>query len=142
MTAMDGNASLLIFGGASQQGTMCNDLWRLNLNETLQWQKLEPAGELPHVRCSHVAANVHSNLLVIGGSYYKEDGSGLQALDDAWLYDSATNHWKEVIIQGDKPVGRNAAVMVPVGDGEFLYHGGWLAFQKTFNDTFLIRAAS
>ena len=68
-----------MFGGASQQGQMMNDLWKLNVSSidnttntnttSSQWQRLtEQAVEqkestiLPRVRCSHVAVEYKNKL--------------------------------------------------------------------------------
>ena len=68
MTAI-GN-KLYLFGGAPKSGPMLNDLWKLDLG-AMAWRRLQPAGEAPHVRCSHGAAAVGGDILFFGGSFYK-----------------------------------------------------------------------
>lgn len=67
----------------------------------------------------------------------RDDGSGLQPLDDCWALDTSAQPltWRQVSIQGDVPAARNAAVAGVVGH-RVVYHGGWRPFQRTFNDTF------
>jgi N-acetylneuraminic acid mutarotase len=70
MTVVGGKA--YVFGGAAKDGGMMGDLWRLDLEkEEKAWEKLEPLGRQPHVRCSHAAAAVGDNLFFFGGSFYK-----------------------------------------------------------------------
>lgn len=65
-------SQLYLFGGAPQRGPMLGDLWVLDTaQQPLQWQQLAPAGPAPPPRCSHVAAAVGKDLLILGGSYYK-----------------------------------------------------------------------
>lgn len=94
-------------------------------------------GNTPPARCSHCAVAVGSTLYILGGSYYRDDGSGLQPLDDCWALDTSAQPltWRQVSIQGDVPAARNAAVAGVVGH-RVVYHGGWRPFQRTFNDTF------
>lgn len=65
------NGKLYLFGGASQQGKMMNDLWVLDLGSK-QWTELHPEGNLPHIRCSHTTVAVGSSLVIFGGSYYRQ----------------------------------------------------------------------
>lgn len=139
------NNALYLFGGAPQNGPMLGDLWKLDLH-SLQWQQLNPAGPSPHVRCS-TAAGVHgSSIFYFGGAFYGASG-GLEMLQDAFLYDTASNTWLIPDVQPLQsaaghgatalPSGRNAAVMVPLGD-QLLLHGGWRAFVESYNDTYLV----
>ncbi|KAK9807704.1 hypothetical protein WJX72_006635 [[Myrmecia] bisecta] len=79
LTAVGGK--LYLFAGAPQRGGMLADLWVLDL-ASMQWRQLRPEGAQPHVRCSQTAAAVGDQIYYHGGSYYREDGSGLQPLDD------------------------------------------------------------
>ena len=67
---VDGTA--YVFGGASKEGKMMGDCWKLDLTKSKKaWEELEPSGRSPHVRCSHAAAAVGDKLVFFGGSYYK-----------------------------------------------------------------------
>lgn len=136
---------LFLIGGAPQRGPMLGDLWVLDTSQQpLRWRKIEPQGPVPPPRCSHAAAAVgQGGVLVVGGSFYRPDGGGLQGLGDAWLLDTATEEWRELPVQGAVPRARNAAVLVALtpataSASTLLYHGGWEAFQQTYNDTFLL----
>lgn len=173
-----GGRRLLVFGGAPQKGGMLGDLWALDgdfsaagvgdeggssssgSSPPLQWTRLwagasdEQGGDGPHVRCSHVAADVRGGLFVLGGSYYTEQGS-LCPLDDAWWFDvEGGKGWQRVALasgggdSGSPPAARNAAVLAPLpgengGGGQpqqlrFLYHGGWRPFVETYDDTWIL----
>lgn len=49
---------------------MLNDLWVLDV-ASMQWTELHPEGQLPHVRCSHTAVVMGTNIVIFGGSYYR-----------------------------------------------------------------------
>jgi hypothetical protein len=155
---------LLVFGGAPQKGPMFGDLWALDgdfLGDgPLQWTRLWAGGgaeegegqgteAAPHVRCSHVAADVDGGLLVLGGSYYTPQGS-LCPLDDAWWFDASAGGgtWRRVALGGGDarpPAARNAAVLAPLPSADptrrrrFLYHGGWRPFVETYDDSWILR---
>lgn len=139
MTAIQGK--LYIFGGAPQRGPMLDDLWVLDTGTLpLRWRRIEAQAPWPQARCSQAAAAVGSKIVMIGGSYYREEG-GLQPLDDAWVFDTEEERWEEPVITGCRPSARNAAVLVAGSEGTLVYHGGWRAFQETYNDTFVMRLA-
>ncbi|GFR50800.1 hypothetical protein Agub_g13065, partial [Astrephomene gubernaculifera] len=178
--------AMYVYGGAPQSGPMYGDLWVLDL-DLLTWRQLAPAGIPPQARCSHVAAAFGSLpssrgaaaagsgrgeasgaeevtpgrfLLLMGGSFYEQPGR-LKPLGDVAVYDTQTNRWLEMEVEGTLPSPRNAAVMVPLkrqeakstaptaggaggrdGSGSggstvdrFVLHGGWRPFVETYNDT-------
>ncbi|GLI65268.1 hypothetical protein VaNZ11_008758 [Volvox africanus] len=161
--ATSGNdiTALYLYGGAPQSGPMFDDLWLLD-SGSMTWRQLSPEGRTPAARCSHVAGAINDSdgdgggtagryLIFIGGSYYARPGQ-LQPLDDVIVYDTQSNRWLEVEIEGPRPSPRNAAVMVPLrtegssGDGgggssggdRFVLHGGWRPFTETYDDTYIV----
>ncbi|KAG2428173.1 hypothetical protein HXX76_011853 [Chlamydomonas incerta] len=176
-----GPAALYVYGGAPQSGSMYGDLWRLDLDPSASgpgsgasgwsWQQLEAAGAAPHARCSHVAGAAAGSgsssgsssggryLVVAGGSYYSQPGR-LQPLDDVAVYDTQTNAWLEMEVEGPPPSARNASVMAPLppavatgaggavaggaaaggaaGTNRFLLHGGWRPFVETYSDSYVV----
>lgn len=131
--------SLYLFGGAPKSGGMLNDLWRLDTAaERLEWQQLSPSGTAPHPRCSHTAVAVGSDIVFHGGSYYKEDGSGLQPLDDTFVLNTEKLEWQWPEVNDAKPAARNAATAALLPDGRILLHGGWYPFKETYNDTWIL----
>ncbi|GIL56650.1 hypothetical protein Vafri_11982 [Volvox africanus] len=153
-------AALYLYGGAPQSGPMFGDVWLLD-SGSMTWRQLSPEGPTPPARCSHVAgASNGSNgggggiagryLIFIGGSYYARPGQ-LQPLDDVIVYDTQSNRWLEVEVEGLRPSPRNAAVMAPLrtegsdgggggggGGGRFVLHGGWRPFSETYDDTYIV----
>ena len=69
----------------------------------------------------------------------REDGSGLQPLDDVIVYDTQHNRWEQPAVSGSKPRARNAAVASMVSDKEMLLHGGWNPFKETYDDSFVLK---
>ena len=63
---------LFLFGGAPQRGAMLDDLWVLDTaQQPLRWRALAPEGPRPPARCSHVAAALGQQLVVLGGAFYR-----------------------------------------------------------------------
>lgn len=141
--------ALYLYGGAPQKGPMLDDLWKLELS-SMQWQQLQPQGQIPHARCSPAAAAVGKYIVYFGGAFYGASG-GLEMLQDVVLYDTEGSSWvvPEVAAphgssNAELPAGRNAAVMVPLADEgaegpQLLLAGGWRAFVETYNDTYLVK---
>ncbi|KAK9794608.1 hypothetical protein WJX73_007394 [Symbiochloris irregularis] len=127
---------LWLYGGAPKSGSMLGDLWALDLS-TLEWREIRD-GEKPHVRCSQAAAAVGDELVMFGGAYYRDDGPGLAPLGDLWTFDTNDSErgWKELQTAA-QPTPRNAGIMVAV-DGVLVLQGGWLAFQETYDDTWIL----
>ena len=72
----------------------------------------------------------------------REDGQGLDSLNDLWSFDTASEQWEnhgKSAEQGPSP--RNAAVMEAVG-GKLVHHGGWLPFKQTYSDTWTLDVAA
>lgn len=67
----------------------------------------------------------------------REDGSGLQPLDDLVVLDTEKLSWEYPQIEGVRPSARNAAVISAVGD-VLVLQGGWDPFKVTYNDTFVL----
>ena len=38
----------------------------------------------------------------------------------------------------DAPGPRNAATLTPLGDGDYLLHGGWRPFVSTYSDSYVL----
>ncbi|KAK9868773.1 hypothetical protein WJX84_000947 [Apatococcus fuscideae] len=87
---------LYLYGGAPQKGPMLGDLWVLHTS-CMQWELLHPKpaanGWTPHARCSHGAAALNGRIYFLAGSYYKDDGSGLQPTAELFAYDISSNQW-------------------------------------------------
>ena len=69
----------------------------------------------------------------------REDGSGLQPLDDVFQYSITDDAWQSPELSGEGPAARNAAVACFVGDNRILVHGGWDPFKHTYDDSYLLQ---
>ncbi|KAK9839199.1 hypothetical protein WJX81_000851 [Elliptochloris bilobata] len=128
---------LILFAGAPKSGPMLGDLWGFDPASTA-WEELDPDGQAPHVRCSQAAAAVGDDVFFFGGSYYKEDQSGLQPLSDTLVLDTQSMTWQYPRVTGGAaPSPRNAAMMVAVGS-RLVLHGGWYPFKQSYNDTYVM----
>ena len=70
----------------------------------------------------------------------REDGKGLQPLDDVFVYNVEHNAWQQPTVTGPKPRARNAAVACLVTPTSMLLHGGWNPFRETYEDTFYLKS--
>ena len=63
---------LVLPAGAPKNGPMLNDVYALDTAaDSLAWRPLNPGGQAPHVRCSHSAVAVGTDIVFHGGSYYR-----------------------------------------------------------------------
>lgn len=71
---------------------------------------------------------------------HREDGSGLQPLDDLFTYNTVENAWQKEPVAGQGPSARNAAIACGVAEGKMLLHGGWDPFKQTYGDSFILQS--
>ena len=71
---------------------------------------------------------------------HREDGSGLQPLDDVFSYSTVDNAWRINTVAGRGPSARNAAIACVVADAKMLLHGGWDPFKQTYSDSFVLQS--
>jgi len=83
---------IYIFGGTGLEDNrgvdmLYGDLLALDC-ETLQWTKLNPAGEHPTPRCLHSATFIDGKMYIFGGAGHSGDNDTLHAqFDDLFVYD-------------------------------------------------------
>lgn len=72
----------------------------------------------------------------------REDGPGLAPLGDLWAFDTRKQKWRELHTAqaSAQPKPRNAGIMAVARDALVL-QGGWLAFQETYNDTWILKGS-
>jgi N-acetylneuraminic acid mutarotase len=121
-----GNSAYL-FGGRDGQTTF-EDLWRFDL-ATDGWSRLRPSGDRPGARFGHAAAWVDGiGLLVFGGQ------RGTAFLDDLWVYDPASDHWRALPRRGQAPAARYGTCAIVDAEGRFVISHGF-TFNGRFDDT-------
>jgi hypothetical protein len=90
MTYDPATKKILLFGGWGTNGVL-NDLWTYD-TATHTWTELKASGTLPPGRMLHgVALDTKRHLLLIVGGQTTADG-----LSDSWVYEFATNTWKQL----------------------------------------------
>lgn len=70
---------------------------------------------------------------------HREDGGGLQPLDDVCSYSTVDNAWQMQKVAGRGPSARNAAIACVVAERKMLLHGGWDPFKQTYSDSFILQ---
>ena len=131
------NGNVVVFGGASQDGTMSNEIFLLN-TETWNWEKLEPDGLGPSPRAAPCLCSVtNHHVLMFGGA--EATPTGLNPCGDLWLLDLDTPSWSLVQKDGGPPP-RNAATLSEIESNDtqktFLLTGGWAPFRQTWDDCY------
>ena len=161
--------TLVVFGGAAQDGNMSNEVFTLDLIHW-KWTKrktiVSKEEDVPTPRASPcVCALDDTCCIVFGGAdrSKEQDGVGLHGCDDLWLLtllDNGDCSW-ELLSTEITPPGRNAATLTKLSsppsslvdedndknseDGDnnnnlyFLLSGGWYPFQTTHADAFVLK---
>ena len=135
--------TMLIFGGAAKAGTMVNDCFALDV-QTWVWRPLEHAAAArPSARAGACAAPLPGGggMLVYGGA--ESSANGLLPRSDLWAFTlggDGSGAWKLLLPEDatDAPGPRNAATLTPLGDGDYLLHGGWRPFVSTYSDSYVL----
>eukprot|EP00505_MAST-04D_sp_SCG-Rhode-Island_P004879 Stramenopile-MAST_4_protein_4879 len=107
-TAMLYGTKMVIFGGSDAVGNPLNDVWQLQLTNSI-WSELLPSGGLPAERHGHSALLNGNTMVIFGGRGRMYDFDGLLLIDfsaslriydncscvDYWQYtESGTVHYK------------------------------------------------
>lgn len=104
----------IVISGGTTGGTHLDDVWVLELEPVLRWQKISPAGKPPSGRSDHAAAYVPGlDAVVVFGGW----DSPVHFLDETWaLVLSGTPTWELLETQGTPPSPRKDALLVHDGD--------------------------
>lgn len=126
---------MLVFGGATSGGQLCNDVWALTLTEPHLWKELTPSGSPPTARCLHGQAydSRRDRLLVFGGY------SSFGARNDLWALSlGETPAWGQILLGGAVPEGRyGLSMLLDEGRDRLVLFGGW-GSGMTFDDTWTL----
>lgn len=96
---------IVLFGGYLG-GVYANDTWMFDLSD-FAWYEMAPH-DAPSPRKGHEMATVYGTdqIILFGGNV-----SGLDVVDDTWLYDLSLNEWTNLDPAGDKPTPRRGHAM-------------------------------
>mmetsp|Transcript_12650 Transcript_12650/g.41701 ORF Transcript_12650/g.41701 Transcript_12650/m.41701 type:complete len:331 (+) Transcript_12650:50-1042(+) len=135
---------MLVALGADKFGSFCSDAFALNL-DTYTWREVTGGGGGvgPTARAGACAAATGAgDGVVLGGAQPSRSG-GLEACADvAWRL-CPERGWSELeLVGGAAPEPRNAAVAAALSGGAedgILFSGGWVPFQRTYADSWVLR---
>ena len=146
---------MLIFAGAAQDQTMCQDVWILD-TDTWRWTELKTnSTDGPCPRAAPCLISLDETHLLVFGGAAPSPSVGLEGLDDLWLLrlDESACEWQRLSCDITPP-GRNAATLCELDprvygtllngnceDGTrcFLLTGGWFPFRNTYQDAFVLK---
>jgi hypothetical protein len=104
-------------------------LWEYNL-VTDAWSLIQPSGDAPAARFGHTATWVPLVGLVVWSG---QGESGF--FDDIWVYNPATNAWRELSSLGAVPAARYGSCASLGPDGELWISHGFTEESGRFSDT-------
>jgi hypothetical protein len=94
----DSSRQALFFGGASNNGSLLNDVWALSLGSTYTWRHLPPSSPLrPSSRAQSACACINASFFVVFGGRDFLGASG-----EIWLMNLLTNTW--IMLQSTSPM--------------------------------------
>lgn len=106
-----------VFGGETDTG-LVNELWYLNIAD-LQWTQIHSRTEGPSPRASHQITMFSQQEFMLYSGF-----DGITDPSDAWVFDTASQQWKTVTLQGDRPPERSGYSMACV-DSNMIMFGGY-----------------
>jgi hypothetical protein len=118
MAIVYGDDKVVLFSGYTGSG-YADDTWVFDLSD-LAWYEMTPFAP-PSGRKGHEMATVHGTdqIVLFGGNV-----SGMNVIDDTWLYDVSLNQWTDLAPAGDKPTARRGHTMAPLyGTDQILLFG-------------------
>jgi hypothetical protein len=126
------------FGGASGRG-VSQATWRLD--ETAgTWAMVAGTGPTPRYDAHLEAIDGGRTLLLFAGSY---GSAGAAFYSDVWRFDTETETWSEVVVEGDVPPGRRAPwVRLANGERGFYAGFGYDGMMRPLGDLFYFDLAS
>jgi galactose oxidase-like protein/Kelch motif protein len=102
---------MVVFGGATFEGELLNDVWSLSLVGVPTWTRLFPEGEPPSPRAGHRAFyDPVAGAMTVFGGYQGGDDPFASDLWELSLGD--TLRWRRLDATGPSPRGRFAPLMV------------------------------
>jgi len=149
--------SILIFGGASKDGGMSNEAFRLDTHSWAWEQVGLKSTTRPSPRAAPCLTVYDQHCVILFGGAEASTEKGLKPKGDVWALHLDSDQWELLLDDDDLPISnsktprpppRNAASMAPIiidtghnptTGKEFLLSGGWHPFLKTWDDCFVLR---
>ncbi|MFO0630465.1 MAG: hypothetical protein U0325_33230 [Polyangiales bacterium] len=110
--------ALYLFGGGGQTAGFSNRIWRWDPADEA-WVMLDATG--PRARYDDALVPLHDgrHLLMVAGARTAQAGAGF--FNDVWRFDTMTETWAQVTVEGDAPPGRRTPwISVDADDGGFV----------------------
>jgi N-acetylneuraminic acid mutarotase len=135
--AYDSVAGAVILFGGYDGGGLLNDTWAYDPTANT-WSELSPSGDVPSARGNHrMVFDAGAGRVLLFGGF-----DGNTELDDTWAYDTASNTWNEVQVEGNTPVGREEhALVYDPHAGRVLLFGGFDDADTDLNDLWALTIA-
>eukprot|EP01106_Pelomyxa_sp_JSP_P006869 TRINITY_DN2117_c0_g2_i1.p1 TRINITY_DN2117_c0_g2~~TRINITY_DN2117_c0_g2_i1.p1 ORF type:complete len:549 (+),score=89.12 TRINITY_DN2117_c0_g2_i1:780-2426(+) len=115
-TAVEYNASMIIFGGIGPVGKWLNDLWILDLNHLPTCRAIAARGTLPPPMRGHAACIAQGNMFVFGCAQNSTVGK-------LFCLDLSVMAWSELTV-GGTPISRDFHSLVSVDNRLLVLFGG------------------
>eukprot|EP01103_Thecamoeba_quadrilineata_P010957 TRINITY_DN2503_c0_g1_i1.p1 TRINITY_DN2503_c0_g1~~TRINITY_DN2503_c0_g1_i1.p1 ORF type:complete len:251 (-),score=33.76 TRINITY_DN2503_c0_g1_i1:101-784(-) len=115
LVPVQGNTSILLFGGTENTWAKKNDLWEFNY-ATKKWENIETQTQPPPVK-DHAAEFYNGKMYVFGGLVGNDPTNSL------WVFDYKEKKWEEIATDDSFPPPRSGHTLVQ-HSGKLYVFGG------------------
>lgn len=138
-------SKMYVFGGMYKDNAggndkliFLNDMYALNTEGQLRWDRIPQKGDLPTPRCGHRMAVFGHMLVLFGGGCGEQWDS---KFSDVYVFDTTTNEWVKPKITGQAPVC-TFTVTFSAGVFLFVFGGQSLHDNNLTNDLYCLDTVS
>lgn len=114
------NDDFYVFGGHTSLAEYKQDLWKFSIAKN-QWSIVEIANpdEAP-------VGRRHGSMIGVGNDFYLFGGYNTEQglLDDFYKFDTISNTWSKIVVNGNTPPARSKATMAYDGEETIVLFGG------------------
>ncbi|KAJ0412240.1 hypothetical protein ATCC90586_006626 [Pythium insidiosum] len=116
---LNGGTRMFVFGGRSEGGAVCRDMFFLDLT-TVTWLQVQWTTESPAGRFGHGLAALDDAVMWLFGGW-----DGHRSMNDLWAFDSTAFMWQRPTCHGKAPTPRHGHSMVPLSSDLLMVYGGY-----------------
>lgn len=119
------DGAMYMFGGLNRFLQLNNELWRFDLGSRT-WTQLPPNGPVPPPRFIGATAVDHETGKIYLYNGHKETAAGFETIGDFWVYDVASNAWRQIETSPSPPRDEGTLSLLhdPSGKKYLVYTAG------------------
>ncbi|GLE00367.1 hypothetical protein PINS_up009124 [Pythium insidiosum] len=116
---LNGGTRMFVFGGRSEGGAACRDMFFLDLT-TVSWLQVQWTTDSPAGRFGHGLVALDDAVMWLFGGW-----DGHRSMNDVWTFDSTAFMWQRPSCHGKPPTPRHGHSMVPLSSDLLMVYGGY-----------------